>query len=198
MESIPSLSLNIPNTSKLRVVVVGGGPTGVEHAGAIAERNLEKMGVNIRLQAMVENYDGKTLCLKNQPAINTYTVIWSAGVTGETFPGLPKSSVEKGRILTDPNCRVLDTHDIFAIDDISLMKLSDFPKGHPGLAQVAIQMGKYLGKHLPGFYKGETAPPFKYFDKGNRLIIRPYIRKDDPITKGVALKNVPEEAHLVH
>lgn len=159
---------------------------------------------------------------------------------------------------TDENCRVMGSPNIFAIGDLSLMKTAEYPKGHPGLAQVAIQMGKYVGIHLTDFYKGVQVKPFRYFDKGslatigrgkavadlprhlyfggrpawwiwlfvhisylvsfrnkllvfanwiwnyftfdkgNRLIIRPYTRKDDPVARETALTNVPEEATIVH
>ena len=304
MESLEAANMTldlIARKALMTMVLVGGGPTGVETAGALAElrkhvlpkdypeldfsdmkiyllegldrllpqmsekasarakRDLEKMGVQVHLKTMVDSYDGKMLRLKNDDApIHTAIVIWSAGVMSEAFPGLKPEWLEKGRILTDENCRVKGSPNIFAIGDLSLMKTADYPKGHPGLAQVAIQMGKYVGTHLPDFYKGVGVKPFRYFDKGslatigrgkavadlpgrlyfggrpawwiwlfvhisylvsfrnkllvfanwiwnyftfdkgNRLIIRPYVRKDDPMARDTALTNVAEEATVVH
>jgi NADH dehydrogenase len=197
----------------LTIVMVGGGPTGVEMAGAIAElrrhvlpkdypnldfnemsihlveglprllptmsekasarakRDLEKMGVIITLNTMVQAYDGSTLNLKDKPPIDSFTVVWSAGVQGATLPGLKKEWVEKGRILTNDNCRIIGSPNIFAVGDIALMKTEDYPKGHPGLAQVAIQMGKYVGAHLGQLHRNETIKPFSYFDKGSLATI---------------------------
>jgi NADH dehydrogenase len=283
----------------MTIVLVGGGPTGVETAGALAElrrhvlpkdypeldfndmkiflaegmdrllpqmsakagaralRDLERMGVVIQLNTMVESYDGKTIRFKNSDPVDAITVIWSAGVMSESFPGLKPEWLEKGRILTGENCRVTGSPNIFAIGDLALMKTREYPRGHPGLAQVAIQMGKYVGSHLSDFFKGTEVTPFRYFDKGslatigrgkavadlprhlyfggrpawwiwlfvhinylvsfrnkllvfanwiwnyftfdkgNRLIIRPYVRKDNPVAKKATLSNVPEETAVV-
>jgi NADH dehydrogenase len=97
--------------------------------------------------------------------------VWSAGVQGETLPGLKPEWVEKGRILTDPHCRIVNSPNIFAVGDIALMKSGAYPKGHPGLAQVAIQMGKYVGTRLGEFHRGASVEPFNYFDKGSLATI---------------------------
>lgn len=198
----------------MTIVVGGGGPTGVEMAGALSElrkyvlpkdypsldfskmkiyliegadrvlppmsqksstrakRDLEKMGIILKLSALVDSYDGKTVILKSGEIIDTYTLIWSAGVMAEPLPGLKKEWIERGRILTDEYCKVKGSNNIYAIGDIALMKTPEYPKGHPGVAQPAIQMGKYVGKNLAKFYKGDTSvKPFKYFDKGSLATI---------------------------
>lgn len=218
-------------------------------SSARAQRYLEKMGVIIKLNAMVQDYDGETITLKSGEQIKSFFVVWSAGVMGEVLAGIPKEWTERGRILTDPFCRAIGSTNIFAIGDIATMKLEDYPRGHPGVAQPAIQMGKYLGKNLFALHRAETIKPFRYFDKGslatvgrakavadlpgdihlggrlawyiwlfvhvnflvsfrnkllvmtnwvwnlftfdkgNRLIIRPYIRKGDERTKAVFAEN---------
>jgi len=198
----------------LTMVMVGGGPTGVEMAGALAElkkhilpkdypavdfkdmkiylleglprllpamsekagtrakRDLEKMGVIVKVNTMVDTYDGSTIYLKNDEPINTSTVVWSAGVTSAAFPGIKPEWLEKGRILVDEHCRMIGSHNIYAVGDIALMKADPrFPKGHPGVAQPAIQMGAYIGKNLPKLIVGEAVRPFHYFDKGNLATI---------------------------
>ena len=140
-------------------------------ASARAQRDLEKMGVIIRLKTMVQNYDGETVTIKDAEPIKSYCVIWSAGVTGETMPGLPKEWAERGRLLTDENCRIIGSPNIFAIGDIAMMKQEKYPKGHPGMAQPAIQMGKYLARHLWALHQQQPVKPFKYFDKGSLATI---------------------------
>jgi len=93
------------------------------------------------------------------------------GFTGESINGLKKEWIEKGRILTDANCRVIGSKNIYAIGDIALMKSEKYPKGHPGVAQPAIQMGKYLGKNLKAIDEDKTVKPFEYFDKGSLATI---------------------------
>lgn len=197
----------------LTIVLVGGGPTGVETAGALtelrryilpkdyprvdfsamkiylveglprllptmsekaserSETDLKKMGVIIKLNSMVDSYDGETVVLKTGEKINTYTMIWSAGVAGNVIEGLKKEWIEKNRLLTDEHCRVIGTNNIYAIGDISLMKSAEYPKGHPGVAQPAIQMGKYIGKNLASIHRGEEVKPFRYKDKGSLATI---------------------------
>lgn len=199
--------------SLLSFVIVGGGPTGVETSGAMAElrkkvlpkdypgidfsemkiylvegmsrllppmsekagasaqRNLERMGVSVIVNAMVESYDGHILRFKNKEPIAADTVIWSAGVTSVKISGIHEAWLEKGRLVTDAFCRVRGTSNIFAAGDIALMKTDDYPKGHPGVAQVAIQMGRFIGKNLWHIHKGEHSKSFKYFDKGTLATI---------------------------
>jgi len=86
--------------------------------------------------------------------------------------GLSKNILERGnRIRTDDICRVVGTQNIFAIGDVAAMITDETPKGHPGVAQVAIQMGKNVGKNIVHLVKGEATEPFKYFDKGSLATI---------------------------
>jgi NADH dehydrogenase len=197
----------------LSIVLVGGGPTGVETAGAMAElkkcvlpkdypaldfsemtihliegnqrllpsmsekagarakKDLEKMGVSVHLNVRVDSYNGRTVHIKDQPSIDAFTVVWSAGVTSASFPGLRPEWLERGRILTDPFCRLPEAKNIFAVGDIALMKTDQYPHGHPGVAQVAIQMGNYVGTHLSEWHQGKSIKPFHYFDKGTLATI---------------------------
>ena len=212
----------------MTIVIVGGGPTGVETAGALAElrkyvlpkdypqldfnqmkiyllegldrvlppmsekasasakRNLEKMGVIIKNSTMVESYNGEVVTLKGGEQIKALTVLWTAGVAGDLLPGLKKEWAEKSRLLTDENCRILGSHNIFAIGDVALMKTDKYPKGHPGVAQPAIQMGKYVGKNLKNLHHKQPVKPFKYFDKGSLATIG----------RGKAVADLPGNIHL--
>jgi NADH dehydrogenase len=211
----------------LNIVLVGGGPTGVETAGALAElkncvlpkdypaldfklmniylvqsgdrllpqmsekagaraqHDLEKLGVLILLNTRVESYDGQSIQFNNQEPINTATVIWAAGVKSSTFPGLKSEWLDHGRILVDEHCQVPGTN-IFAIGDIALMKTGAYPQGHPGVAQVAIQMGAYVGNNLRNLIDNKTVKPFKYFDKGTLATIG----------RGKAVADLPGNIHF--
>lgn len=224
---------NLVNDESLKekmmtIVIVGGGPTGVETAGALAElrkyvlpkdypqldfnrmkiyllegldrvlppmsekasasakRNLEKMGVIIKTSTLVESYNGEIVTLKGGEQIKALTVLWTAGVAGDMLPGLKKEWAEKSRLLTDENCRIIGSNNIFAIGDIALMKTEKYPKGHPGVAQPAIQMGKYVGKNLKALHDGKQVKPFKYFDKGSLATIG----------RGKAVADLPGNIHL--
>ncbi|WP_266203049.1 NAD(P)/FAD-dependent oxidoreductase [Pontibacter kalidii] len=132
---------------------------------------LKELGVDMRLGTLVSSYDGDVATLKNGEQIKTNTLIWAAGVAGALVDGLPETSVERGRILVNEYSQVLGFDNVFAIGDIAFMKTPEFPKGHPGVAQPAIQQGKLLGKNLPRLLRGEALEPFKYKDKGSLAII---------------------------
>lgn len=155
-------------------------------ASAKAHRYLENMGIIIKTSTMVESYDGAVLTMKGGEQIQTYSVIWSAGVTGDLLDGLKPEWAEKGRLLTDEQCRIIGTNNIFAIGDIALMKTKDYPKGHPGLAQPAMQMGRYLGKNMEALHQGLPVKPFKYFDKGSLATVG----------RGKAVADLPGNLHF--
>jgi NADH dehydrogenase len=86
--------------------------------------------------------------------------------------GLPKEIIERGnRIKTDNICRVEGSSNIFAIGDVAAMITEQTPKGHPGVAQVAIQMGNHTAKTILQLINNEPTTPFSYFDKGSLATI---------------------------
>lgn len=143
-----------------------------DQASAAAKDFLTKMGVEVMLNVKVENYDGTTIRFEGGKSILTKNVIWSAGVMGVVPEGLSKEVIERGnRLKTDNICRVEGYTNIFAIGDVAAMITDETPKGHPGVAQVAIQMGKTTGKNILHIIKGEPTVPFKYNDKGSLATI---------------------------
>jgi len=198
----------------LNVVVVGGGPTGVEIAGAIAEMKefvlpkdypdlnmdlmqvsiiegspsllanmskhasekslfyLERLGINVRVNTRVVDYDGEILKLGDGEEIKTKLVIWAAGISGVVPPGIPDESIGRARrILVDEFNRVKGLEDVFAIGDTSIMSEENFPNGHPQVAQVAIQQGTNLARNFKAIKKKADLKPFKYTDKGSMATI---------------------------
>lgn len=199
--------------SLLNVVVVGGGPTGVEVSGALSElkkhvlpkdypeldfnkmeiyliegqdrllggmaeksagkakKYLEKLGVHVILNTFVKDYDGQHVLLSNNKQIASQTLIWGAGVKGNMINGLAEDCTQGSRLVVDDNLRVSGYDDIYAVGDIALQKSEEYPKGHPMVAPVAIQMGKYLGKNLPKISRNEKIKPFRYVDKGSMATV---------------------------
>ncbi|HEY8929937.1 MAG TPA: NAD(P)/FAD-dependent oxidoreductase [Mucilaginibacter sp.] len=143
-----------------------------DEASKKAYEFLENMGVEVILNTKVESYDGTELKFEGGRTIQSKNVIWSAGVTGEVLDGINKDLIVRGnRIRVDNNCRVDGIPNIYAIGDVSAMITNDTPKGHPGVAQVAIQMGKYVAGNIVQRLNGEQTKPFKYFDKGSLATI---------------------------
>lgn len=143
-----------------------------EQASKGSEEFLTKMGVELLLNAKVDSYDGDTIHFADGKSIRTKNVIWSAGVMGVVPDGVSKDSVVKGnKIKTDSVSRIDGSSNIFAIGDVAAMITDDTPKGHPGVAQVAIQMGNHVAKTILKLVNGEPTEPFKYFDKGSLATI---------------------------
>ena len=194
----------------MNFVIVGGGPTGVELAGALAEMKkgilpkdypdldirmmkinliqssdcilkgmsekasekaedfLIKLGVDVWKNLRVLNYDGETVSTNGEDHFKSSTVIWAAGVKGEYIQGLDAECVieRAARYKVDSFNRVTPYTNVFAIGDVACMETERFPKGHPMMAQPAIQQGRLLAKNILAELKGKQLKPFKYNDKG--------------------------------
>lgn len=133
---------------------------------------LTDMGVEVLLNKKVESYDGNEIKFEDGQTIRTKNVIWSAGVAGVIPDGIDKASIERGnRISIDPSGFVKGSKNIFAIGDVAAMITDETPKGHPGVAQVAIQQGKHVGKNIAHLVNSEPLEAFKYNDKGSLATI---------------------------
>ncbi|MCY7353442.1 MAG: NAD(P)/FAD-dependent oxidoreductase [Cytophagaceae bacterium] len=146
-------------------------PSMSPEASAKTQRYLEDLNVIIKLKTMVESYDGQVVTFKGGEQIATQTLVWAAGVTGALVDGVPAEATERGRILVNEFNQVQGFQDFFAIGDIAFMKTEKYPKGHPGVAQPAIQQGQHLAKNLRRILRNHTPEPFEYFDKGSLAIV---------------------------
>jgi NADH:ubiquinone reductase (H+-translocating) len=198
----------------LNIVVVGGGPTGVELAGAFAEikrdilpkdffridfskmniiliegspftlnnmgdmaresssNYLKDLGVIIKTQLFVTEYDGINLTMSNGETIKSKHVIWAAGVTGNIIKGLnPEAVTSTNRYIVDRKNQIKGIENIFAIGDISYMETPKYPKGHPQVANVAINQGKLLAKNLLAINKNKNVEDYEYKDLGSMATI---------------------------
>jgi NADH dehydrogenase len=137
-----------------------------------AKHFLTDMGVEVLLNVKVESYDGEVIKFEGGKTIRTKNVIWSAGVMGVVPDGIDKDIIERGnRISVDSINRVKGSANVFAIGDVAAMISDETPKGHPGVAQVAIQQGNLAGKNIIHLIKGEPTVQFKYNDKGSLATI---------------------------
>jgi NADH dehydrogenase len=142
------------------------------NARKASEEYLLKMGVHVKKEVFVQNYDGEILTLSNNETIKSKTVIWAAGVTGNTINGLPKEAVAYGnRIKVDRMNKVNGCQHIYAIGDICYMETPLYPKGHPQVANVAINQAKLLGKNLKAIVQGKETKPYEYKDLGSMATI---------------------------
>lgn len=198
----------------LNFVIVGGGPTGVELAGALSEmkknilpkdypdkdfskltvyllegspnvlnamsddskkasrKYLEDLGVIVKTGTVVENYNGRTVSLKNGETIEAKNVIWAAGVTGNQIEGIPEASITRGnRLIVNRFNEVEHLKDVFAIGDIAYMTTPKYVNGHPQLAAVANEQAKVLAKNFKLQTKNKPRKEYEYHDKGSMATI---------------------------
>ncbi len=167
------------NTRTARVVLVDAAPQVLPpfgaKLGAKAKREMEKLGVEVVLGAMVTDVDERGLEMKFKDGrverIESVTKIWAAGVQasplGRTLAEQTGAPLDRaGRIGVNPDLTLPGHPEVFVVGDmISLDHL-------PGVAQVAIQGAKYAAKEIDGRLRGKPSQgPFKYFDKGSMAII---------------------------
>jgi NADH dehydrogenase len=143
-----------------------------EQASKAALEFLTSLGVEVLVSKKVESYDGIEIKFGDGKSIRTKNVIWSAGVMGVVPEGISNDVIVRGnRIRTDSICRIEGYSNIFAIGDVAAMITGETPKGHPGVAQVAIQQGNHVAKTIIQLINSEPTSPFKYFDKGSLATI---------------------------
>lgn len=144
-----------------------------ENASKKAEKFLKELGVEIHCNTMVTSYDGHLVTTNTDLSITTETFIWSAGVTGAPVHGLNASAMvdRTNRYEVNTFNQVNGYENIFAIGDIAIMATEEYPKGHPMVAQPAIQQGKHLAKNIKRLLKGDKLEPFSYFDKGSMATV---------------------------
>ncbi len=196
----------------LRFVIVGGGPTGVEFAGALAElvagplardypeietqvsivlveardrllegmperlgryalRRLERMGVDVRLGALVSEVTDQRVRLGDGTELRTETVAWTAGVRGSPDAagwGLPLTM--NGRVRVRPTLQVVGHADVYAVGDIAEF-VPEGGEALPMLAQVAMQGGERAAANIRRDLSGAQPKPFVYRDKGVMAVI---------------------------
>jgi NADH dehydrogenase FAD-containing subunit len=135
-----------------------------------AEFHLQKLGVEIRLGQRVEKIDSEGVIVGGE-RIASKTVIWTAGVApSPAGKWLGAETDRAGRVRVQGDLKVPGHPEIFVIGDTA--SLDQDGKPLPGVAQVAMQQGRYVGKLISRQMAGKSSPkPFRYFDKGNMAVV---------------------------
>jgi NADH dehydrogenase len=205
----------------LTFVIVGGGPTGVELAGTLAElahktlkndfRNIDptqakifllegverilppyppelsakaeealiQLGVTVQTKTLVTDIQEGVVTLRRgegqTESLPAYTVLWAAGmkasILGQVLAQRTGVALDRaGRVMVEPDLSVAGHPDIFVIGDLAnYAHQGEIPL--PGVAQVAMQQGKYAADLIQRRLKGESLPPFHYRDLGSLAVI---------------------------
>jgi len=193
------------------ISVVGGGPTGVEMAGAFAElvrgplkndqrhaaahirinlieagprilpmfseklsvrgkKDLEKLGVTVRLNTAVTEIKPRSIQISDGSSIASEVTIWAAGVKGEPTGAKLNLPLINTRIAVDTTLQVKNYPHIFAIGDIAGF-VGENGGMLPMVAPVALQQGRHVAQQIKRISAGQELKPFKYLDKGSMATI---------------------------
>jgi len=190
----------------LTFVVIGGGPTGAELAGALvelsrhtlvdefrrfdprearvllveagdrilsgypstlsakAQRQLERLGVEVRTGAPVNDVDASGIRL-GEDHVEARTVLWAAGVMASPLGSeLGTDRDEAGRVIVEPDLTIPGHREVFVVGDLA--HVVDDGKQLPGVAPAAIQMGKHAADSIARALRGEPTRSFRYVDRG--------------------------------
>lgn len=203
--------------AQLTFIVVGGGPTGVELAGAMAEiahrsmpadfrsidtttariilvegddrllgafprslsararRDLERLGVEVRLSSRVTHVDDDGVLIGAE-RVNAQCVLWAAGVKAGPLSATlarERSAValdHSGRVRVEPDLTVPGLPEVFVVGDLASVRSPRTGEAVPGLAPAAMQMGRHAARVIRARLSGKPLPParaaFRYVDKG--------------------------------
>jgi NADH:ubiquinone reductase (H+-translocating) len=160
--------------AKASIILLDAGkrvlPTFAESLSRKVARRLEKLGVKVMTDVKVETVDDKGV-IAGGNRIPSATVLWTAGVAASPIPKMLGTKTDRaGRALVDPFLKVVDAPGVFVVGDAASVMQNGHPV--PGVAQAAIQEGRYVGRLIAKELKGrEVKRPFRYFDKGNMAVV---------------------------
>jgi NADH dehydrogenase len=167
------------DTRQARIILLEGAPAVLppfdKTLQEYTRKTLERMGVEIRLNTLAVDMDHDSITVKGPDGVETIrarTRVWAAGVQASPLAKLLAEQTgsetdRPGRVAVNPDCSLPGHPEVFAIGDMALLNKL------PGVAQPAIQEGKYVGNAIKARLAGrdDQVKPFKYFDKGSMATI---------------------------
>ena len=159
-----------------RIVLIDRGPkilgTYADELSQAAKARLERLGVEVRLGQGVDQIDAEGVVVGGE-RIASKTVIWTAGVApSPAGKWLGVETDRAGRVKIQPDLTVAGNPEIFVIGDTSFLEQNGKPL--PGVAQVAIQEGRYAGEAIARrVTRKAPADPFRYSDRGTMAVVGP-------------------------
>lgn len=156
-----------------RVVLIEGSPrvltAYVEELSASAQRQLEGLGVEVRVGALVTHIDADGVEIGDE-RINARTVLWAAGVAASPLGKALGAPLDRaGRVLVEPDLTIPGHPDVYVLGDLAHLEQDGKPV--PGVAPAALQMGRHTAKNIARTVRGQPREPFRYVDKGSLATI---------------------------
>jgi NADH dehydrogenase len=169
------------DTRTTRVVLFHGGdrvlPTFPPKLSAAAQRDLERMGVEVRLRSRVTNVTAEVVFVGDE-FVPVRNVFWAAGVKASPLGRALGVRVENdGRVLVGPDLTIPGHPEVFVVGDMAAATSADGGAPVPGVAQAGMQMGRYAGETIARELRaadgaaGGERPGFRYRDKGSMAVI---------------------------
>jgi NADH:quinone reductase (non-electrogenic) len=160
----------------LKIILLEGGPHTLNSMSDLAKRASEKylkgMGVEIRMNVFVKNYDGKVVQLSDGSTIRSRKVIWTAGITGNLVKGISAAAILKtGRIKVDRHNLITGYKNIYAAGDLAYMETPKYPHGHPQVANVAINQARNLSRNLKALEINRPLKDYEYRNLGTMATV---------------------------
>jgi len=177
-QTIPSDFRNIDTTSA-RVVLIEGLdrvlPAMDPESSARARRDLEGLGVEVRTGTMVSEVSEEGVRIGDD-LLAADNVLWAAGVAASPLArSLGVELDDRGRVRVEPDLSVPGHPRVFVVGDLAHAADERYDDGLPGVAQVAIQGGRYLariiGKEVRKGTETTERQPFRYRDRGTMATI---------------------------
>jgi NADH dehydrogenase FAD-containing subunit len=161
-----------PGSARIVLIDMAPRPLGTfaPELSAAALKRLTKLGVEVLLGKGVDSIDGDGVIVGGE-RIASKTVIWTAGVAPSPAGEWLNAETDRvGRVKIRPDLSFKDHPEVFVVGDTASLEQDGKPL--PGVAQVAIQQGRYAAKYIARQVTGQALPgPFRYFDKGNLAVV---------------------------
>lgn len=161
------------DTCKSRVILAEGGPRLLpsfpESLSAKARKDLEDLGVEVRLNCTVEQIDAGKVVM-NGEEVEAKTILWAAGnAASPLLASLDAPRDRAGRLQVAADLSVPGAPNIFVVGDAAAFTSDG--KMVPGVAPAANQEGALAAVNVLADIAGKPRTPFRYFDKGNLATI---------------------------
>ncbi|HSL70245.1 MAG TPA: NAD(P)/FAD-dependent oxidoreductase [Longimicrobiales bacterium] len=161
------------DTTTTRILLLEGGPRVLPAYPAVlstkAQRQLERLGVEVRTSAMVSKIEHDAVTVAGE-RIEAANVFWAAGVAASPLGARLGAPLDRaGRVLVERDCSIPGQPNVFVVGDLAHVEQDGKPV--PGVAQGAMQMGTHAARCIAADLAGKPRKEFRYLDKGNLATI---------------------------
>ncbi|MEP6689679.1 MAG: NAD(P)/FAD-dependent oxidoreductase [Gemmatimonadaceae bacterium] len=166
------------DTRDTRIILLEGGPrvlpTYPEELSAHAQRDLEQLGVEVRVNSLVTKVEPMGVCIGSE-RIEARTILWAAGNAASPLArslGVPLDGA--GRVIVQPDLSIPGHPELFVVGDLAVYPPQPNGRPVPGVAQGAMQGGRRAAQNIRQRIAGEETAPFVYMNKGDLATIGRY------------------------